>query len=220
MSEIQELQQELPIAKIAQQAGVSEDEARQAIDAVLPALVGGMQANAEDPAGSASLERALGDHRGALQQRLAGDVDAADGAKIVDNVFGGSTDRIATALGGDGALGQIIRKVLPIVAPIVLAWLAERIFGGGSKGQSSQAQQPAGAPTPASTQSGDNPFGNSGSSGGSQATPQQQSKPEQSSSQQQTQPDLGGILGDLLGGGSKGGGLGDLLGGLLGGGKR
>lgn len=217
MSEIQELQSQLPIAQIASQAGVSEDEARQAIAAVLPALVGGMQANAHDPAGAASLEQALGAHSGSLQQRLGGDVDADDGAKIVQNVFGEQTGQIATALGGDGALGQIIRKVLPIVAPIVLAWLAEKFFG--NKGGSSSG---GGSALPQQAQNqvnqADNPFGKSGSSGDQQATPPAQ----QRAPQQQTEQSSGGGLEDLLGGilGGKGGGLGDILGDLLGGGRR
>ncbi|WP_306232195.1 DUF937 domain-containing protein [Agrococcus beijingensis] len=235
MSEIQQLLSQLPVQQIAQQAGVGEDEARQALEAIVPTLVGGMQANAHDPAGAQSLMGALGAHAGHFDERVAGDVDTADGEKIVHNIFGDNTDQIARAAGGGGALGDIIKKILPIVAPMVIAWIANRLFnrGGGQAAPTEQGQ----APTP--TQGGDSPFGQ-GSAGAEQKiqVPQGQS-PTQGQGQAQQQSDgfgLDDLLGGILGGGSgqsgQGGGqsggqgsgplgpLGDLLGGLLGGGRR
>lgn len=143
MSEIQQLIGQMPVQQIAQQAGVDEAEARQAIEAIVPALVGGMQANAHDPAGAQSLMGALGGHQGHLDERLAGDVDAADGEKIVRNIFGDNTEQIARAAGGGSALGGIIKKILPIVAPIVIAWIANKFFGqAGAQQQAPQGQQP------------------------------------------------------------------------------
>ena len=76
MSEIQQLLGQMPIQQIAQQAGVGEDEARQAIEAIVPALVGGMQANAHDPAGAHRLgfgqHTHLGIHRGGLIALVVG----------------------------------------------------------------------------------------------------------------------------------------------------
>lgn len=215
MSQIQQLLSTIPVGQVAQQAGVDEAEARQAIDAIVPALVGGMQANAHDPSGAQSLAGALGAHQGHLDERLAGNIDAADGEKIVHNIFGDNTDQIARAAGGGSALGEIIKKVLPIVAPIVIAWLANKFFGGG--GQQPQ-QQPEGAGG-----GFDSPFGK-----GSPGAEQQAPVPNQ-----QGGKDAGGgfglddLLGGILGGGSSGkqdggalGPLGDILGGLLGGGRR
>lgn len=219
MSEIQQLIGQIPVQQVAQQAGVDEAEARQAIEAIVPALVGGMQANAHDPSGAQSLAGALGAHQGNLDQRLAGDIDPQDGMKIVQNIFGDNTDQIARAAGGGSAMGDIIKKILPIVAPIVIAWIANKFFGQG--GQQSQApaqqqEQPSGGGF-------DSPFGQ-GSAGSDQKiqvpTPQGQAP-----TQQQAEPAGGGfglddLLGGILGGGSSKGGLGDLLGGLLGGGRR
>ncbi|GAA1425839.1 DUF937 domain-containing protein [Agrococcus citreus] len=229
MSEIQQLLGQMPIQQIAQQAGVGEDEARQAIEAIVPALVGGMQANAHDPAGARSLAGALGAHAGRLDERLSGSIDPADGEKIVHNVFGDNTEQIARAAGGGSALGGIIQKILPIVAPIVIAWIANRFLGQGG------AQAPA---TPAGQWTGgDSPFG-TGSPGAEQRIPVPQGQP---GGQPQAQaPERGGfglddLLGGILGGGSaqqggtqagtQGGSgplgpLGDILGGLLGGGRR
>lgn len=205
MSEIQQLLGQMPIQQIAQQAGVGEDEARQAIEAIVPALVGGMQANAHDPAGAQSLAGALGAHAGRLDERLAGSIDPADGQKIVHNVFGDNTEQIARAAGGGSALGPIIQKILPIVAPIVIAWIANKFFGQGGQAQGGQAQ-----------------------SGQGQAAPQPGTPAEQPGG------GLDDLLGGILGGGSASqqggrgqqggsgplGPLGDILGGLLGGGRR
>jgi hypothetical protein len=61
-------------------------------------------------------------------------VDTADGEKIVGHVFGGREDQVASQLAGTATLGSVgsdlIRKVLPILAPIVMSYLARKIFGG------------------------------------------------------------------------------------------
>lgn len=237
MSEIQQLMDRLPVARIARQAGVDEADAQRALESVLPALVRGMQANARDDAGAASLERALSKHRGALGARLDGDVDPDDGDRIVRNVFGGQTDQVVAALGGGGALGDVVRKILPIVAPMVLAWLAERVFsGGGAGGGAGRASSGGGAGKApsggsASTSRGDNPFARSGGGAGAGSLPKGGSGGSDSKKgtvkpkAQQPGGGLGDLLGGILGGGggkASGGGdvLGDLLGGLLGGGRR
>ncbi|SDR78086.1 DUF937 domain-containing protein [Agrococcus carbonis] len=236
MSEIQQLIGRMPVQQIAQQAGVDEAEARQAIEAIVPALVGGMQANAHDPAGARSLAGALGGHQGNLDARLGGDIDADDGQRIVRNIFGDNTDQIARAAGGGSALGGIIQKILPIVAPIVLAWIANKFFG--QRGQEQSGQQPDGqqsdghaAPQqPPAGGGAASPF-DKGSPGAERPmhvpSPEQQSEPGEPQAQPKADDGfglddlLGGILGG--GGGKQGGGLGplgDVLGGLLGGGRR
>ena len=73
------------MSQLAQQLGVDEQTARQAAQQALPAMLSGMQANAQDPAGAASLSEALGQHDDNL---LDGgidfsQIDTADGDKIV-----------------------------------------------------------------------------------------------------------------------------------------
>jgi hypothetical protein len=67
-------------------------------------------------------------------------VDADDGEKIVGNIFGPNQDQVAQTLGGGlsgGQTGDLIKKLLPILAPIVLAYLSKRFLGQnqGSGGQ-------------------------------------------------------------------------------------
>lgn len=196
MASLDELLAQIPIGQIASRLGVDEDTARSAVTRALPTLVGGLEANAQDPAGAASLETALQQHSssGLLDGGVDIDqVDEADGAKIVSNVFGDKKTDVASALGGisGGADSGLVAKVLPILAPIVLAYLAKKFTG-------TQAQSSGGGlgDLLGSVLGG----GGSGGAGG-----------------------LGGVLGGILGGGGSGGasgGLGDLLGGLLGGGKK
>ncbi|GAA2451953.1 DUF937 domain-containing protein [Agromyces soli] len=207
MAALDELMSSLPIGDIAKKLGVDEATATQAVEQALPALLAGMGANAQDQAGAASLQKAVSKHDPALVEggvNLA-DVDEEDGKKIVKNVFGQNTDQVVQALDqkqGGGA-GDLIGKLLPILAPIVLSFLAQQFTKKSAGGES----QGGGI--------GDLLGGllGGGSGGGSQAQG----------------GGLGDLLGGLFGGGSgggsqaQGGGLGDLLGGLgglLGGGKR
>lgn len=200
MASLDELLAQIPIGQIASKLGVDEDTARSAVTRALPTLVGGLEANAQDPAGAASLENALQQHSSSTLLDGGVDidqVDEADGAKIVSNVFGDNKTDVASALGGisGGADSGLVSKVLPILAPIVLAYLAKK-FTGGQEAQGSGG----GLGDLLGSVLGVGGSGGSGGLGGG----------------------LGGVLGGILGGGSggSGGGLGDLLGGLLGGGKR
>lgn len=205
MTAVDELLGQLPMGELAGKLGVDEATAEQAARTALPTLLAGLQANAEDPAGAQSLESALAQHQDSslidggvnLDQ-----VDEADGEKIVNNVFGDNKSQVVNALGGLGGAdggGQpgLISKLLPMLAPIVMAYLAKQFL---NKGQSSEGSGDGGGL--AGMLGGLLGGGGGGAGGGG----------------------LGGMLGGLLGGGGSGGGdgggLGGMLGGLLGGGKR
>jgi hypothetical protein len=119
--------------QLAAQLGVDEATAEQATRQAIPALLGGMQANADDPEGATSLAGALGDHPSDLIDGGVDliQVDAGDGEKIVGNIFGPNQDQVAQTLGGNlgGQAGDLIKRLLPILAPIVLAYLSKRLMG-------------------------------------------------------------------------------------------
>lgn len=178
---LQQLRASLPVDRIAAQIGVDPAVASNAIDALLPSLVGGLGANAQDPARAASLEHALADHRegpavpGAIDPAA---IDTADGARIVRNIFGEHTDEVVHRLGGaTGGSDEVVKKLLPILAPIVLAWLASQLTKSRS-----QAQAGEGGGLLGQILSNVLGAGSSGSSGGV----------------------LGGVLGSVLGGGAQG----------------
>ena len=191
----------IPISDLAARLGVDEATARSAVDEALPALLGGMGANAQDAAGAASLERAVQHHSPQLFEGGVNldEVDEDDGDKIVHNVFGDHTDQVVQKLGStESGGGQgIIQKLLPILAPIVLSFLAS---------QFPKRQQGAGSPpAEAAKGSGGGGIGDGDILGGLLGGGGSAS---------------GGTSSGGSGGGGTLGGLGDLLGGLLGGGKR
>jgi hypothetical protein len=136
MSSIDDIMANIPISSLASQLGVDEQTAESAVREALPALVGGMQANAADPAGAASLASAVGNHSPKLVEGGVNldEVDTDDGERIVGHVFGENTGAVAQTLGGNlGGNGDLVRKLLPILAPIVLSYLSQRMRGGESQ---------------------------------------------------------------------------------------
>jgi hypothetical protein len=143
VSAVDDILADIPMNQLAAQLGVDEATAEQMTRQAIPALLGGMQANAEDPAGARSLAGALGQHPSDLIDGGVdlNQVDANDGEKIVSNIFGPNQDQVAQTLQlGSGQTGDLIKKLLPILAPIVLAYLSKR-FMGQSQG-SGGAQNP------------------------------------------------------------------------------
>jgi hypothetical protein len=138
MSATDDILANIPLRDLAAQLGVDEATAEAATRQAIPALLGGLHANAADPAGAASLAGALGDHSSDLVDGGVNldQVDTDDGQKIVGNIFGANTGQVAQTLGANvGQQSSLIQKLLPILAPIVLAYLSKR-FTGSSQGGS------------------------------------------------------------------------------------
>lgn len=136
MSATDEILADIPIQQLAAQLGVDEVTAEAATRQAIPALLGGLQANADDPAGAASLAGALGNHSSSLIDGGVNldDVDTTDGEKIVGNIFGPHSTDVAHTLGGNlGQQSGLLQKLLPILAPIVMSYLARRLSGGGQQ---------------------------------------------------------------------------------------
>ncbi|MET4639775.1 DUF937 domain-containing protein [Mycetocola sp. 2940] len=218
MASLDELMSQIPIHDVAAKLGVDEETARAAVEQALPALVGGLEANAKDPSGAASIEKAVAKHSPALVDGGVNldEVDTNDGEKIVSHIFGPNKEQVVQTLSAQPAgfsAGGIVGKLLPILAPIVLSYLAKKFQERKQTTETVQPTEPMQPKQPKKEAEGGlgGVLGDllggasSGSSSGSTGG-------------------IGDILGDLLGGGggggSKGGGIGDLLGGLLGGGRK
>ena len=145
MNDLDELFQQLPIGDIAAALGVSEADASAATGTALPSLVRGLQANATEPAGASSLWEALRSKDSALVTDgiSLGDVDTADGAKILGHIFGAQDANVAARLGGLSGTGKVdsslMSKLMQMLAPIVMAWIAKKVLGGTSSSGSSSA---------------------------------------------------------------------------------
>lgn len=143
MTELHDILRQIPVDQIAGLLGTDRQTAQAAVEAAVPTLLAGMQNNAQATDGAASLESALGQHQDGLLEGGVdvSQVDTADGEKIVSHVFGGQQDQVASQLAGTSQLGgvggDLIKRLLPILAPIVMSYLANKVLGG--RGQSSGA---------------------------------------------------------------------------------
>lgn len=207
MAGLDELFAQIPVADIANKVGADEGEVTAAIKTLVPALVGGLQQNvAADDIDSAPLESAVTEQ--AASGLLDGgvnvdDVDEKQGDNLVAHLFGGNdSNTVASALAGTGAgSGDLIKKLLPIITPIVLAYIGKQFSQ-----QNAPAQQQASGGGGLADILGSILGGVA--SGGNQAN---------QANQGGNNP-LGSILGSVLGGG-QGNAIGEILGGLLGGKK-
>lgn len=139
MAAVDEILSQLDFDQLASRVGAQPAEVEQAARVALPALLGGLQANAADPRGNASLQEALGQHDPSLVEGGVDvdQVDEADGAKIASHIFGEQQDQVVNQLGGlGGASKGVVSKLIPILAPIVLSWLAKQVLGGSGGGSS------------------------------------------------------------------------------------
>ncbi|WP_182120845.1 DUF937 domain-containing protein [Acidovorax sp. FHTAMBA] len=137
-----------PLQQIASQLGTNPSQAQSAVAAALPMLLGALGRNAAQPQGAADLLGALqrdhvgraagggglGDLLGSVLGGMGGGGGAggaADGASILGHIFGGNQQRAEAGLGQATGLGANAGQLLQILAPIVMAFLAQRTQAGG-----------------------------------------------------------------------------------------
>lgn len=172
VSELMGQLQGAPMQQMAQQLGANSQQIQSAVGAALPLLLGALGKNAAQPQGAADLLGALQrDHGNALPQGLGGlggllgsilgggqaqagnTSPLGDGAAILGHIFGNSRQQAESGLGQATGLGNNAGQLLSMLAPIVMAFLANRVQAGnmdaGSLGQTldqerAQVQQQGG----------------------------------------------------------------------------
>ena len=133
MAGLDDLFAEIPVQDIASKIGADEGEVNNAIRTLVPALVGGLAENVQaNEIDSTELESAVAQQgtSGLLDGGVSVDqVDAKQGDQYVARIFGGNdSNAVASALAGTGAGGgDLIKKLLPILAPIVLAYIGKQL---------------------------------------------------------------------------------------------
>ena len=132
MSGLEDLLSQIPTSDIASKIGVDEGEVNKAVQLLVPVLVGGLQENAQDPEHASNIESAADNHAasGLLDGGVSLDhVDEADGAQAIARIFGGNdAGQVASALaGGGGGNSDLLKQLLPILAPIVLAYIGKQM---------------------------------------------------------------------------------------------
>jgi hypothetical protein len=207
MAGLDELFAQIPVADIASKIGADQGEVDNAIRTLVPALVGGLAENVQsNQIDSSKLESAVAEQ--GQSDLLDGgvnvdQVDTKQGDNLVATLFGGNdSNAVASALAGTGAGGSgLIQKLLPILAPIVLAYIGKQLAnrgGGGAAPAQPQAQSAGGGGL--GDILGSILGGAAGGGGGGGNNP------------------LGSILGSVMGGGGNNA-IGEILGGLLAGKK-
>lgn len=189
MAGLDDLFAQIPIQDIADKLGADSGEVSNTIQTLVPVLVSSLSQNAQDPGQADSIADTANSFaaQGLLDNVLGGNID---GGQLISTIFGGNnTDQVASALAGAGAgNNDLLQRLLPIIAPIVLAYIGKQLTGQKSE----PAQQASGGGL------GDvlgSILGGAAGGGGNKS--------------------MGSILGNALGG-KTGEAIGGILGGLLG----
>jgi hypothetical protein len=130
MSGLEDLLSQIPTSDIASKIGVDENEVNKAVQLLVPVLVGGLHDNAQDPEHASRIESAADSQAGLLDGGVNVDhVNEADGAQAIARIFGGNdAAQVASALaGGGGGNSDLLKQLLPILAPIVLAYVGKQL---------------------------------------------------------------------------------------------
>ena len=136
-----------PLADISNQLGLSPSQTENAVSAALPLLLGALGRNASQPQGAEALFGALQrDHAGLDIGSVLGSVlgGGGQGGSILGHVLGGRQQNAAQGLGAATGLGQgQASSLLQMLAPLVMAYLAKRMFAGnaGGSGLAASPQQ-------------------------------------------------------------------------------
>lgn len=129
------------LGQISQQVGAESSLVNTAIQAALPAILGGLANNASTPEGAASLDAALtNDHDGSLLNNLGGlgslifggqqaapPPRQADAGGILGHILGGSQGQVAQQASQQSGLpiGQVA-QIIMMLAPIVMSYLGQQ----------------------------------------------------------------------------------------------
>jgi hypothetical protein len=131
------------ISEIARKFDLSEEQTRGAVGALIPSLSRGLQHHSNKEIGVGDILDALGKggHEKYLDKPeiLAKKETTDDGNSILGHIFGNkdvSRNVAKDAANKTGLGSSIMKKMLPIVASMVMASLSKKVFGGSNKKES------------------------------------------------------------------------------------
>lgn len=125
------------VSNISEKTGINTAQATDVVTSSIPALLGQMQNNVLSGEGANGLLSALtnGKHDGSILDNLGGFLnsgDFSDGNKILNHVVGNNQDAMVQGLSSKtGVDSCIISKILPMLAPIVMGYLAKQTKNNG-----------------------------------------------------------------------------------------
>ncbi|MFK7889729.1 MAG: DUF937 domain-containing protein [Granulosicoccus sp.] len=126
---------------------LSEKETRIAVEELIPALSRGLQKNTQDAPGMDDLLEALrtGEHARYMEQPdlLGKSTTTKDGNDILGHIF--KEKKVSREVAGrvakqSGISATVLKKMLPVVASLVMGALSKQVIGGGgSRSRAGQA---------------------------------------------------------------------------------
>ena len=132
------------ISEFADNFGVNESQAKDAISSLAKSLTHGLGANSQDVKGLDSLMDALesGKHSRYVDEPsvLSRKETTQDGNDILGHIFGNKdvSRHVAKRASKETGLGaSLLKKMLPVVATMVMGSLGKKLLGGGSSRQQS-----------------------------------------------------------------------------------
>ncbi len=134
------------VGKLADAVGLGSGDTAKLVDALAPALMGGLKKNTGDDSGLAGLRSALetGGHDRYLDDPglMGSDDTRADGNRILGHIFGSkdvSRNVAAAAAGETGIDAGVIKKALPLLATLAMGALNKKSSAGQDLGSSAQS---------------------------------------------------------------------------------
>jgi len=132
--------------ELSRNFGLSEDQTRSAVEGLIPALSRGMQNNTAGEHGMEDLLDALrtGKHGQYMEQpnTLSRPEATEDGNGILGHLFGNkqvSRDVASQVSKQSGISSAILKKMLPVVASLVMGAVSKKVMGGNSRSQVNRA---------------------------------------------------------------------------------
>ncbi len=134
------------VQKVAGQFGLDESQAASAIQALLPALTGGVQRNVQQAGGLESLLGALtgGQHQQYLDDPSTLSNATSEGNGILGHILGSKdvSRQVAAQAAEQTGLGtDLMKQMLPIVASLAMGALSKQSSGNNLAGMMQGGQQ-------------------------------------------------------------------------------
>ena len=115
---------------LSQRSGASTGEVKKVLSQALPALLGGVEAQAKGADTAAGFAAALSDHAKSNTSDLSGfwgNVDLADGAKIIGHLLGGSSDQTTKSVAKKAGVSKTkTTSILTAAAPLLMSLLGQQ----------------------------------------------------------------------------------------------
>lgn len=128
------------LEQVSKQFDLGEKETRAAVEELIPALSRGLQKNTAEGAGMDDLLEALrtGEHEQYMEKpgSLGKPATVEDGNSILGHIFGNkqtSREVAERASSRSGVSSSILKKMLPVLASVVMGSLSKQVLGGSRR---------------------------------------------------------------------------------------